>query len=86
MLKKVNEFYEFLTGYNVPEGTFKSPKLSKNKAFAIIYYLQDHLPIFPNTIEKCCKCGDLFDINQEGGIDKKGEHYCGSCIGQIKNN
>jgi hypothetical protein len=83
-LEKVQELYRFLTGEEIPKAIHfirgNVPKMSKNKAFSIIYYLQEHLPLLPDHIEKCSVCGDLFD-DQETGIywESKGKHYCGSC-------
>jgi len=59
--EKVRQFYEYLTG------EFK-PKLSQNKAFGLIYYLQETMHCLPDTIEKCDVCGDLFNTACEGFI------------------
>lgn len=82
-LEWVNEFYEFLQG-NVPEkitlARGHKPKLSKKKAFAIIWYLQEHFSILPDQIEQCDVCGDLYDSWSSGHYsEKQGKHYCGSC-------
>ncbi len=47
----IEEFYAFLQGevpdcIHFPRGS--KPQLSQKKAFAIIYYLQEHLPIIPD--------------------------------------
>lgn len=82
-LEKIDELYKFLQG-EIPEGIqlgrgHKS-KLSQKKAFAIIWYLQEHLSIFPDTIERCDICGDLFDQNSSGYYsEKQGKHFCGYC-------
>lgn len=55
----VRRFYEYLTG------EFR-PKLSQNKAFGLIYYLQETMHCLPDTIEKCDHCGDLYDTDREG--------------------
>ena len=63
-LEQVEEFYYYLTGVKIPEGMMrKSPKLSEKMAFNIIWYLQEHLYLLPNTIERCYRrgCGQLFD-------------------------
>ena len=79
----IEEFYEFLQG-KVPESIrFRrghKPQLSQKKAFAIIYYLQEHFPIFPDHIEQCDICGSLFDDYSEGIYwETKGKHFCGGC-------
>jgi hypothetical protein len=79
----LQEFYEFLQG-NVPNSLHLKkghiPKMSPKKAFKVIYYLQEHFPVFPDHIEKCWSCGRLFDTYSEGLYwESKGRHYCGSC-------
>jgi len=79
----VNEFYEFLQG-NCPDciklTSHNQPKLTEKKSFAIIWYLQEHMRILPDHIERCDICGELFDTWQEGiHWESKGRHYCGGC-------
>lgn len=65
-LEWVTEFYDFLQGRN-PDGiSCKGIKLSKNKAFTIIWFLQEHFSILPDRIEKCSECGDLYDSYSAG--------------------
>lgn len=75
----VEEFYEYLQGC-IPDDmvTVKPPvKLSKDKAFQIIWYLQEILPVFPDQIEKCNTCGKLYDSYREGHYSEmKGKYYC----------
>lgn len=83
-LDKINEFYRFLTGEEMPDtisvNLGRKPKMSEKKAFVIIWYLQEHLSIFPDHIERCDTCGGLFDTNSEGIYwETKGKHYCGGC-------
>lgn len=83
-LDKIKEFYRFLTGDKIPKtirlGRGHAPKMSEKKAFAIIWYLQEHLSILPESIERCSVCGELFDSNSEGIYwESKGKHYCGGC-------
>ena len=87
-LEKINEFYRFLTGEEMPQGISMSrghaPKMSEKKAFSIIWYLQEHLSIFPNCIERCDSCGELYDSNSEGLYwETKGKNYCGVCSDQV---
>lgn len=79
----LEEFFDFLQG-KVPEalhfGRGHVPKLNAKKAYSIIYYLQEYLPVFPDYIEVCWNCGSLFDTESEGLYwETKGRHYCGSC-------
>lgn len=83
-LEWLDEFYEFLQGENIPEeikiGKTHAPKMSKKKAMAIIWYLQEHMRVFPDNIEKCSICGDLYDTWSEGVYwESKGKFYCGHC-------
>lgn len=52
-------------------------KLSCRKAFRIIYFLQEHLPVFPDHIEKCDTCGSIYDSWSQGHhSDMNGKFYC----------
>lgn len=82
-LEKVDEFYRFLMGelpgsIHLPK--VHKPKLTSKKAFAIIWYLQEHFSILPDSIEKCDNCESLYD-SCSGGIywETKGKFYCGGC-------
>lgn len=82
-LEWIDEFYEFLQGEVPDEITLSShnkPKLTQKKAFAIIWYLQEHFPLLPDQIEMCGNCGNLFD-SDSGGIywESRGKSYCDSC-------
>lgn len=84
-LSDVCDFYDFLRGYS-PEGMQiqkgGQPHLSMTAAFSVIYYLQEHLRVFPDSIEQCNVCGDLFDYEEEGTHDEDtGKFYCMSCEG-----
>jgi hypothetical protein len=66
----LNKFYQFLI----------SKKISRKKAFSIIYYLQEDLPVFSDEIEQCCVCKSIFDTGWEGLFwQSKGKYYCGAC-------
>lgn len=83
-LEKINEFYRFLTGEEMPEKITMArghkPKMSEKKAFAIIWYLQEHLSILPDHIERCDVCGELYDKHSSGIYwETKGKNYCGAC-------
>jgi len=78
-LEWIEEFYEFLQG-EIPEGIHllrgHKPQLSQKKAFAIIWYLQEHFSILPDHIERCDNCGSLFDQDGEGIYwETKGKHF-----------
>ena len=80
----LKEFYEFLQGKAIPEGMSIArghrPKMTAKKANTIIWYLQEHFSVFPDMIEKCDVCDELFDSGSEGIYwETKGKHYCGGC-------
>lgn len=55
-------------------------KLSKKKAFSVIYYLQEHLSVFPDDIEQCSVCGNLYDTYRSGYHSVTNEKfYCSGC-------
>ena len=81
---QVVELFEFLQGNNpdnILMGKRNHPKMNREKAFKVIWFLQEHLRILPDTIEMCSVCKDLYDTWQEGFYDdKKYKHYCNGCI------
>lgn len=86
----VREFYLFLQG-ELPDSIRLSnrhkPKLSAKKAFAVIWYLQEHFSILPDSIEVCWNCGYLFDSDAEGLYwETKGRHYCCGCSHLVPEN
>jgi hypothetical protein len=63
----IDEFYKFLKGEELPEGTHcKTPKLSPDIAFTVIWFLQEHLHVLPDNVKQCDGCKELFDSHQEG--------------------
>lgn len=89
-LEWIQEFYDFLQGEcpkSIHLGRGRQPKMSQKKAFAIIWYLQEHFPILPYNIEKCGNCGELFDYDG-GGLywESKKKFYCGACIHLVPEN
>jgi hypothetical protein len=89
-LEKTNELYHFLTGSEIPYGiSTESPKLDGEKAFEIIWFLQEVTRIIPSRIERCDDCGDLYNSDSEGTYISEEEeaetpedmykHFCGDC-------
>jgi len=73
----VEGFYDFLQGNSVP-GTFwigSKPNLTPEQAFSVIYILQQHLHVLPESFEKCDGCDRLFNSDCEGAI-LDGEPEC----------
>ena len=65
---KVNELFKYLTDEEIPEGVVVNsrPKLSPNKAWSLIWFLQEVTRCLPDYIERCDVCGQLYDSEQEG--------------------
>lgn len=93
-LEQTQELFDFLQGNFMPEGwTIKpKPRLTRNQAWSVIYYLQERLRILPDHYEKCRrnKCdSDLFNSESEGcpanyceicGCQKRSKNYnCDNC-------
>ena len=81
-IEHIDGLYKFLQG-ECPKGVYVKhpPRLSEQKAFSAIWFLQEHLRILPDNLERCCGCGDLFDINREGGFYRD-RSYCDPCYDQ----
>ena len=82
-LEWIAEFYEFMQG-NIPDGIGLGDtvmNLTKDQAFTIIWYLQEHFSILPDNIEKCNDCGELYDADSSGEyFEIESKHYCSGCI------
>ena len=75
----VYDFYNFLQGKNLEVG-IESPEITAEQAFRVIYYLQEHLPVIPDTIEQCSKCDELYDSHISGDVcDGCEKHFCNQC-------
>lgn len=69
-LEQVEEFLLMLQGEEVPDGMNmpEQPKLSRQAAWNVVWYLQEHLGVIPSQYEMCCVCDGLFDSYREGHI------------------
>ena len=64
---KIDILYKYLMGIELPEGVrCKMPKLSADKAFTVIWFLQEIMHCLPDNIEQCDGCKQLFDTDSEG--------------------
>jgi hypothetical protein len=85
-LEWCEELYQWLQGEpiegQIPNG-FK-PKLTPNSAFRVIWFLQEHLRVIPDNIERCQNCNDLYDTYSEGthieNSYKNMNFFCGCCM------
>ena len=101
ILERVKEFYDFLQGISVPKNFVISkrqrPKLTPDKAFSVIYMMQEHLFVLPDSFEQCQACKGLYDSDSEGcSLDDQYEldgktlpkkywkRYCGDCVPNIE--
>jgi hypothetical protein len=76
-LQWVQEFYDFMRGTNPESIGGKPMKLNDTTAFRIIWYLQEHFAIIPDTIEKCTSCKELYDSASQGHHSElTGGFYC----------
>ena len=70
-MERVEKFYDYLR---------EDLKLSPKKAFHVIYYLQEHLPVFPDQIEQCSVCKSLYDSYSQGHHSEVNDKfYCYGC-------
>ena len=82
---KIDILYKYLRGIELPEGLHcKMPKLSANKAFSVIQFLQEIMHCLPDCIEQCKCCKDLFDTESSGiHIDDQWKYTkSGSTVGR----
>lgn len=79
-LEQVEEMYGFLQGREIDGITCKAmPSLSHDQAFSVIYILQEHFHVFPDTFEACQRCGGLIDTESEGYYVEDIGHWCDGC-------
>ena len=76
--EKLNELFDYLINGKLPDDVqCPSPKISREQAGNILWFLQEVTGIIPDNYEVCAICGDVhsdiryFDIN--------GKHYCYGC-------
>lgn len=81
-LDDVQELFEMLTGGSLPDGMHlrEQPKLSAKAAYGVIYFLQEHLRLLPDTIELCAECEQVYESDDgwsvsEDGWDDHAETY-----------
>ena len=62
-LDEVRELFEMLTGGQLPDGMHltEQPQLSAKAAFGVVYFLQEHLRLLPDTIELCAECEQVYE-------------------------
>lgn len=56
----------------------KDLKLTKIKAFSIIWFIQEVIHQIPDKFEMCNTCESIFDTESSGGSDDDG-NYCDGC-------
>ena len=73
---RLDVLYKYLMGIELPKGVFcKMPKLSANKAFSVIWFLQEIMHCLPDCIAQCDSCKDLYDSDSSGiYIDDQWKH------------
>ncbi|RZM21769.1 MAG: hypothetical protein EOO88_31575 [Pedobacter sp.] len=86
-LEWCNELYNYLQDKPLPEeaGIVNTSgiNLSEEHAFKVIWFLQEHLRVIPDNIERCNNCGDLYDANNSGYYTEEGHegmhNFCDAC-------
>ena len=65
--KDIETLHEFLQGKN-PDGVFVKypPRLSRSKAFSVIWFLQEVTGVLPDQYEMCDECNEIYDSWEEG--------------------
>lgn len=89
---RVRDFFDYLTTGKTPsEYHCKSPKLSKNMAWNVIWFLQSVSEVFSDCVERCSDCGHIYNQDCEGiYVDSdykergyyasaKWKHLCDNC-------
>jgi len=97
-LASIQELYDFLCG-KIPEGIRipknKTPRLTDEKAFSVIWYLQERMGVLPDNFELCHQCKQIYNT-MNGGIfvsnlsdakemgynctrKDKGHSFCSNC-------
>lgn len=73
-LEDVQAFFAMLMGGELPDGMalVEQPQLSAKAAFGVIYYLQEHLRIIPDTFEMCAECENLMSSDEGWTVDADG--------------
>ena len=63
-MDKLREWFEWMTNKDakLEKINIKSPRLSKSKAFNVLYSLQEFLGIVSDEVEMCKECKDLIDM------------------------
>ena len=74
-LEWIQEFHSFLQG-DIPEGISLGDeykvKLTPEQSSTVIWYLQEHFPILPDSIEMCEACEDESEAT-----------YCDNCMSDM---
>lgn len=87
-LEWIQEFHSFLQG-GIPEvmnlGDEYKVKLTPEQSSAVIWYLQEHFSVFPDSIDMCDNCKELYDSYSEGRYHEiEGKYFCGACEDESK--
>lgn len=77
----IEKLYDYLQGEGQEMvSSHHKIKLTSKKAFSIIYFLQEHLPLLPDHFERCNDCGCIYDSWSEGNYSEgTGKCQCGNC-------
>lgn len=64
----VQQLYDFLQGKYHPKNIKDTdkPNLAADKAWHVIYCLQEHFGMLDDRFERCRECGDIYDSYSDG--------------------
>ncbi len=94
-LERTRALFEFLQGsaprgYSVPVG--EMPRLTSDQAWTVVWYLGNQYWRVPDFIQRCDRCGDLYNSECDGGFREPGDvgegvpsgFRCDSCIHEFE--
>ena len=93
-LEWCEELYQYLQNKEIDKEAGIPNKsgieLSPEKAFKVILFLQEHLRVIPDNIERCQCCDDLYDTDCSGlHIEEPFQgmnFFCDSCMERVPEN
>ena len=76
-MEKLNDWFDWITtkGNKLGKVICKSPNISRDKAFNVLYTLQEFLGIISDEIEMCKDCKRLLNTSCEDWINVEGQEY-----------
>jgi hypothetical protein len=75
----IETIMEMLTGERLPDGVTMThpPKLDRETAFGIVWFLQEITSVIPDNFEMCANCGAIYDTRHGGATTSAFEYEGG---------